>query len=404
MGQNLNIGQQQALVVYGNPESFKKLIASHGQLCKVKQAIACPCVPQNHGSPDMHCTICTGNGYTYTYQRRFLIADENCRRNDSVTELYPFFIPVSEVTRVERMISSAQGGIVDLPILNFNETTIFVNNATVKAAKYEQLRTTYFYDGWTKVTADILDVDVDNGLMWPTQTFYNAKYQSSNPLRAEADIVEIERIWNDVTGVEIEDYDMIGNTFRVKNEEIIAGQMRATYYYSDLTSVITADLKVKDDVETWTHDMESGNIRMAFFPWWNLSKGDIVVIAADANFRTELVTYTGTELTQLWEIELFELNDVILDANGNKYYRDEDFILVGRRYIKWISENRPDPNIVISVRYGFKPAFICYEDNPEPNNLENRRYPKIIYAKSWTKTSRDDVMKLLVPNGIPNTF
>ena len=52
MGFNRNIGAQESLIVRGNPESFRRLIENHGQLCKIKQALACPkCLGANGGSP-----------------------------------------------------------------------------------------------------------------------------------------------------------------------------------------------------------------------------------------------------------------------------------------------------------------------------------------------------------------
>lgn len=392
MAQSLNIGQDNSLVVYGNPESFKKLIKNHGQLCKIKQALFCPCTVSNHGSADYRCTICKGEGFVYTYQRRFMIADEPCRVNVDVTEIYPFYIPVLDVPKVERVISEIQGGIQQMTVNSFSESTIYVEN-DIDAKYYHKMRVTYFFDGWTKVEGDLLTVDAEHGLMFPNATYYDAKYQSSNPLRAEADITQINKIYNYVTGVEITEYERIGNTIKTK-EPIVKNQMKADYYYSDLTQIITADLKTKDDNEVWTHDLESGNIRLALFPWFNVAKGDIIVIAADAQFKTELFVHRGT-LDQLWQIEVIELNDVCIDQDGKVYYRDEDYVLVGNRYVSWISDNIPPDGKTISLKYGYKPAFICFEDNPEPNNLENRRYPKIIYAKSWTKTSKDDITKLL---------
>jgi hypothetical protein len=391
MGQNSNTGQN-SLVVYGDPTSFQRLISSHGQLCKMKQALFCPCTVKNHGSPDMYCLLCHGNGFVYTYQRRFMIADEqNSKCNREATEIYPIYTPILEVTKVERVTSQIQGGIETMPVKTFNDTTIFVENK-INAKYYDSKRVTYFFDGWTKVEEDILTVDEKHGLMWPTKTYYDAAYQSSNPLRAESDIAQLNKIWNSETGEELTDYTRIGNTIKTKRK-ITVGRMKASYYYADLTQIITADLKTADDLETWTNDIESGTIRMAMFPWYNIAKGDIVVIAADAQFKDELFTHRG-DLDQLWQIEVFELNDICLDEDGNTYYRDEDYILIGNRYILWISENKPKDNKVVSIKYGYKPSFICFKDNPEPNNLENRRYPKIIYAKSWTKTNKDDIAKL----------
>ena len=392
MGSSRNIGQQTSLVVYGDADYFNKLIDNHGQLCKIKQGLFCPCVVKNHGSPDQECPICGGNGFVYTYQRRFLISDEPSPCNLEVTELYPFYIPIKEVIKVERMTSAVQGGIKEMPIKSFDDETVYIEN-NINAKNYEKLRVTYFYDGWTLVEGDILTCDVTHGLMFPTKTYFDAGYQSSNPLRAEADIAQINKIYNSVTGIELKKYTRIGNTIKTK-EPIVAGQMVADYYFADLTQIITADLKTKDDLEKWTNDMESGNIRLAMHPWFNIAKGDLVVIAADALYKTEVLTHRGTQ-DQLFQLEIFELNDVCIDEDGALYYRGEDYELVGNRYLTWISSHKPDDGKSISIKYGYKPVFICFEDNPEPNNLENRRYPRIIYVKSYSKTSKDDITKLL---------
>ena len=176
MGTNRNIGAQESLIVRGNPESFRRLIENHGQLCKIKQALACPkCLGVNGGSPDFNCPLCRGTGFIYTYQRRFLIADENSPCNRAATELYPYYYPIMEVTGVQRMQDEKQGGISELEIDHFDEETIYLKAGQIK--EYERNRTTYFFDGWTKVVGDVLTVDVKRGYMRPTKTFFNAGYQ-----------------------------------------------------------------------------------------------------------------------------------------------------------------------------------------------------------------------------------
>ena len=391
MGQYRNVGEQTAIVIFGDPVKAQAVIRNHGQLCKIKQGLPCPCNAANAGTPKITCKICNGTGFVYTYQRRFLVADEFCQRNSAMTELYPYYFPVLEVTGVQVLDSPSQGGIRQAVVTGFDEKTVFIENPGGNFKEYEQNRTTYFFDGWTKVVGDVLTVDVKRGYMRPTKTFFNAGYQSSNPLRAEADIAQIIRIYNKETGIELTDYTMVGNLIKTKTP-IVAGQMVADYYFSDLTQVLTADLETANPNEDWTRDMESGDIRMAVYPWWNVSRGDIIVIAADAQYRDEILTHKG-ELDQLWELEIFELNDVLFDEDGRKFYREIDYTLEGRNIV-WLTDNQPRKGSVISVRYGFKPTFICFEDNPEPNNLENRRYPKIIWAKRWSKTTKNDIAKL----------
>ena len=394
MGINRNIGAKDALKVFGNPESFRKLIDNHGQLCKIKQALACPkCLGRNHGSPDYNCTICQGNGYIYTYQRRFLVADEMSPCNRSATEFYPYYYPVMEVVSFQRCTDERQGGISEIEVESVDTENGIVRIAPGQLRDYEKNRITYFFDGWTKVERDILKVDADHGLMWPTKTIFDAQYQSSNPLRAEADISEIIRIYNIDTDEEITDYTMVGNTIKTK-ETIVSGKMAADYYYSDLTPIITADLVTKEDNEQWTHNMVSGDIRMATYPWFTIAKGDIVTISADAQYYNEILVHQS-DMDLLFQIECFEIDSIIVDEDGKKYYRETDYILDGVRYIRWLTDNQPKKGKTISLRVGYKPSFIIFDSAVERNNLENKRYPLVVHAKSWTKTNKDDIIKLM---------
>jgi hypothetical protein len=390
MGKSRNIGQDNSLVVFGNPESFKKLIKNHGQLAKVKQALPCPCAADNGGSPNFLCPICKGNGFVYSYQRRFFVADEQTQSNKCVTELYPYYVPVIEVVKAERIVSDIQGGIVSMPVTGFDDNTIFIDNAEKCFKDYEKKRVSYFFDGWTKIEGDALRVDSASGYMWPTRTRFDAQYQSSNPLQAEADIAKVDRVYRKSTGEDIQ-YEITGNTFRTR-DEISAGDVLADYYISDLTQIVTADIATKNNNEKWIIDLTAGEVRMALFPWHTVSRGDLIVLAACNLYRSESIVHRG-DLDQLWELEVFEIGDFIIDSSGNRYDRGIDYVLDGR-FVRWLTDNRPADEKTISVRYGYKPTYICFEDNPEPNNLENKTYPKIIFAKSWSKIKADDIAKI----------
>jgi hypothetical protein len=386
MGQNVNIGQQGSLTVYGNPESFKKVISSHGQLCKIKQAISCPCVSSNHGSPRFDCEICNGDGYTYRYQRRFLVTDEQSRISGKI--ITPYWNPIRSVVKVQNVTSALQGGITELEVQSFSDAEIrLVHNAI----NYEKKRVTYTFDGWTYVAREKLRVDAVNKLMYADGTLFDAQYQSSNPLGAYADIAQVIKIWNDDTGKELKNYEVVGNTISTQNT-VDADNMYIEYYYADITKVINTDVVNRNTNEVWTHDLSSGECKMAFYPFWELTRGDIIVLPAIVLYKNEQLKHLK-DLDRLHEIEIFSLNDTILDESGNIYSIDTDFILYGR-YIKWIG-NKPDVGKWISVRYGYKPSYIIFEDAPQPNSAENKQYPIIVLGKSWSKTTKDDVAKLL---------
>jgi len=387
MGQNTNTGESLSLTVFGNPNNFRKLIKNHGQLCKVKQALACPnCMGNNHGSPDIHCDLCNGDGYIYTNQRRFMVVDENSPSEGK--KIFPFYNPILSVVKVQNVTSEIQGGITDLEVDSFNDTEIILKENVVK---YELKRVTYTFDGWTKVENEKLEVDSSNGLMYANGTIYNAMYQSSNPLIAFSDIAQVLKIWNIDTGVEITDYTIEGKTIITK-QPIVSDKMYMNYYYADLTQVITADINTRKPNETFTHDLTSGECKMAFYPFIDISRGDLIILSATVLWKNEVLNHTK-DLDKLFEMEIQELNLVILDNLGKQYSLDTDYILQGR-HIKWIG-NKPKIGSSISVRYGYKPSFIVFEDNPIPLNLENKIYPKTVLAKSWSKISKDDIAQLI---------
>ena len=385
MGTNTNIGQDNAVTVFGNPESFKKLIKNHGQLAKIKQALACPCMANNHGSADYNCEICNGDGYVYTYQRRFLVSDENSRTCNKT--IIPFWNPILSVSKVQNVTSAIQGGVTELTVDTFDETTITLTEATTN---YEKKRVTYTFDGWTYVQNEKLRVDTVNKLMYADGTIYDAGYQSSNPLNAFADITQIVKIMNNDTGSELTSYTYEGNV--ISTTASISENMYIDYYYADMTQVITTDLVNRDNNEVWTHDLKSGECKMAFYPYWEVSKGDLIVLSATVLYKNEMLDHRK-DLDRLHEIEVFDLNEKILDGSGNVYYIDTDYILQGR-HIKWIG-NKPTIGSKISVRYGYKPSYVIFEDNPQPNNLENKQYPITVVSKSWSKINSTDVAKLL---------
>lgn len=386
MGKNTNTGADASLTVYGNPESFRRVIKNHGQIAKIKQVLVCPCVSGNSGSADYLCELCNGKGFIYTYQRRFLVADEVVRSCGK--SIFPFWNPVMDVVGVQNLVSDVQGGITNLTIESFDDTTIFVAEDT---PNFQQKKATYYFDGWTYIAEDKLTVDAENGIMYAPSAIYDAKYQSSNPLKAYADIAEVVRVWNSETGEEIVNFEFYGNTITTK-EPIESGKMYAEYYLSDLTQVIPADLATQNNNEVWTHELTSGSVRMAFYPFWDLTRGDIVTLAGSVLYKNEQFPYLGQELSELWEMEVFDLNNVIIDSNGKKYYLNTDYILQGK-HIKWIG-NTPKKNAIVSVRYGYKPSFIVFDDNPQNNNLENKIYPKIVFAKAWSKIDREEVARL----------
>lgn len=51
-------------------DNYVALIERHGQWIRWRTAQKCSCVQPGSMQPDIHCKICGGRGYTYTYQKQ----------------------------------------------------------------------------------------------------------------------------------------------------------------------------------------------------------------------------------------------------------------------------------------------------------------------------------------------
>jgi hypothetical protein len=397
MGQFLNTGQYNTISVTGKPAHFQTLIHRHGPLAKVKQALACTCLADGHGSPALDCPICNGDGYVYTYQRRFLIIDENSKTTYNAEfktsdTIVPFWNPILDVIKVENVTSDIQGGISTLAISSFDDTTITLVTGT---DPHMTKRVTYYFDGWTYHENEQLVVDTINKQMTATGTIFNNEYQTGNAVKAYSDIAQVDKVWNNSTGKELTTYTVDGNMISTITP-IEKDQMYINYYSSDLTNIIISDPNNRENNEVWTHELKNGEVKVALFPWMEISKGDLIILVSTVLYKNEILEHQKL-LDKLWEVEIFALNDKIFDNNGKIYYINTDYILQGR-YIKWISNNKPAIGNKFSIRYGYKPAYIVFEDNPQPNNAENQQFPTMVMAKSWSKISKNDIAKLTVNN------
>jgi hypothetical protein len=404
-----HLGRSSPVFTYiGNPEKFISLINKYGILAKVMQAIKCPCV-NDDGSPSIYCNICNGDGFIYRFQRKFLQLDEDTEYRDWINDfndprtemyIYPFRVPILQPIKVERVSEPELGGIVEYDILEFDSEKIKIGkkNPTDRfPLHYEKMRVSYYFDNYVKIENELVEVDVNNKILTTKSTLYkNEPYSFSNVFQIHGNIAEIIEIKNINNNHLYTNYKFNRNKIYINlnpNEpNLEENKISVSYYYVPPCKVLPADFDIRTELEKFNTSLKTGTIRIALEPWYEVSQGDIIILLTYFYYNNDIITHRNN-LDTLSQFNVVKLDDIIIDENGTKYYLNIDYIHYDFNKIKWIG-NQPEQGTKFSIRYSYNPTFIVFQDEPIFNNLTNKNFPVIVYAKLWNQTLQKDLMKV----------
>jgi len=385
-----------------DPDTFERLIANHGILARILQSRKCPCAGKTGGYPNMYCKLCKGDGYIYTFQRRMLQTDENSPVLDNSQVVHPYRVPLLEPLKVERVLSPDQGGIINVPIAGFDDRQIYLDgtNKEILPLHYERRRVSYYFDRFNYVKKDTVKVSpINPNLLYVTQTLFDDQYRTGNPMQASGDVTVVKRVF-DQTG-----YEWSVKSFQKQEIELepgqkvpVQGQVFAEYYYAPAEKVLATDMDSTDENEKWTTNITSGQTRIALQARWEIGQGDLITFLVPEIFKDEVLGHSGAAFDQLMEFDVSRVTADILAEDGQTYVQGEDFIFRPFHRIQWIGSRQPQADQTIAVRYAYRPTYILFMDNPAPNTLDNKQFPKVFMAKWYTRLLQKDLEKA------PNTF
>jgi hypothetical protein len=397
LAQNVHPGQRErgTFAFSGTPQKFIALVRNHGMLCRVLQSRKCPCATLA-GSPDLFCKQCKGDGYVYDYQRKLLQADELTSevKGDRST-VFVSWVPILEPISVERLIAPEQGGNKRYKIEGFSPNTIHISGSPLPL-HWNQLRTSYYFDRFEYIKGDQVEVDVGTRTLTSVLTRYDGKIVYGNVDEVHGDLTIIERIYNRVTGYEYTNYEFTRNKIYIGSgqAELVPGEIEVDYYYAPPTPVLPADLDTRNDKESWTSIITSGDIRMSLEPWYELVEGDLITFLSSEFQKHQIIQHNGVlGEDKINEFDVSRLDDIIIDETGRKYFKGKDYYLRDFRKIIWIGDKPADGNN-FSVKFLYRPTFTIFLDNPVPNNMENKKYPKTINGKYFNMMKTRDVEKI----------
>ncbi len=377
--------------VSANPDTFARIVNTHGLLARVMRARACPCVMVS-GSPDWYCSLCHGDGQLYDFQRKLMIGDEDSDISWDGSVVYPQRIPIIEPIKVQRGLAPEQGGTVTYNILNYTGTEIRISGIPLPKP-YEVMRVSYFADRFTHVENEVVTVDTALRTLTTIGTLFDDGSRSSNFVNIHGDIAIIDRIWNIVTGYEYTDYTFNKNQVYLgaTGPAPAAGQIRMNYYFVPPERVAAQEIDTRNEKEEKSlTGLPQGILRMMFNSYMELGEGDHITLLMPVYYKNDIITHrTGTD--RIFEFDVANIDDRIFDESGAIYYKGVDYVLRNYRSINWVAGGRqPAAGKKISVKYGYHPTFVVFGDMPAPNNLDNRLYPITVMTKMWGKTQRSD--------------
>lgn len=390
-----------------NPEKFISLIKNHGVLSRVMQARTCPCI-KDSGSPSMYCTLCRGDGIIYSFQRKLLQEDEDSERSWDGATVNPFRVPIIQPLKVETMREPERGGIEQYIIDSFNDTEIAISvNQTLYQSPalpkhFEKMRVSYYFDRYNHVEDEIATVDAATSTLTMPGTRWDDGHRTGNVKNVSGDITIVERVHSIANDHDYTNFwfrkNQIYVTVGVGEPPLVQDDIIVSYYYCPCTLTLPAELLTRLDKSlNFAADLTSGTVRIAFEPWYEIGQGDIITFLSATLYTNELLRH-NEDLDKLREFDINTIVDDIVDEDGVYYRQGVDFQLKNFRDIHWLAGgNQPDSQKRISVRYGYRPTFIVFEENPQPSSLENKQYPPLVTAKLWSKTLNKDIQQMANP-------
>ncbi len=407
MGQGL--GRNSPVQLTLGKDNYCALIERHGQWIRWRTAVKCSCVKMPSMQPDIHCSVCGGEGVIYSFQKDQIVFESVLQMNDSG------ILEVGEDKRDCELVR----------VYDFDGNTyenaeklgnyIYLNAETIKN------KGTYFTSVMKKKTVQSVEKAVctkgDDG-------FYKVSgLKSGKPnidgvyYTASGDIISIGKI-TDSIGNEYKAEEFRLDTFLAKRKE------NTEESENELPEVLTAENV--EYVPPFIFALLNQNLSKADMQAMVDVQGDAVVtypyecdVANDDVLTVLAGTYTNKEVNARTAFEtdtlgVYFVYDIvsctgIVNGEVFEYKQGRDFILVGTNKIKWLEETAvayPEVGDGYSITYHVLPTYKVVKQIPQIRTSENQRFPKKAVVKLFTTYSENTGVNRqeIGRNGISGSF
>lgn len=391
------MGKNSPIVLTLGKDNYEALIERHGQWIRWQIANKCSCVKDGM-QPDIHCKLCGGLGYQYTFQKDNLvyetvmindtsgiisISDDN--KDAALIEVYDF--TGKRYTNAEKLDC----------FITLNEpapqkgTYIVIVMRKLSVKKIEIAETIKQNDlGYFQI----------KGLRSKKPNIEGLYYD------APGDVLSIGKI-KDAAGLEYEPKEFRLDMFRIEphtEENEVDGETVVTeipitepvicedvtymppYIFALLNQNISkADAQAMVDVQ--------GDAVVTFPYGCDVAQDDVLTVLAGSNTQKDVIVRTSYKTDTLGSYFVKEIVSITgIDAEGKPitYKQGVDYILVDTNKIKWLetdNSNYPEEGEPYSVVYHYLPTYRVVKEIPQLRTSENQRFPKKAVVKIYSNYS-----------------
>lgn len=353
---------------------YDEAIGRHGQWVRWMKSTKCPCVDPVDGQPDPQCDQCIGRGWVYRPPKTFTILQEVSRR-DGQGRVYPRHTPVSNVLAVKRNST-------DVPFASPQPSEDYIKLDPPYPPHYAPLTVDYEFSVEESVTADTPEV-IGSGILRVQGTDF-----SDQGKRFEGTITGVTRVENltrnetyTVSRFEKEYIYLDGmGTYQNGDELGVDFTYVGPFYF--VLSQITQKMRYES-----AYVLADASAQLVCPAWAMPSDGDIFTQLAGEIPSREVVEPAASS----GDDEIHTYFDIAylvyaVDQGENEYTPGEDFELVGRNKIHWIS---PKPSSPYTVEFTYHPTFVSIVEQTSMRRAENKEFANKINLKELARTSQE---------------
>lgn len=375
-------------------DNYCALIERHGQWIRWRIASKCSCVTNNSMQPDIHCTLCSGRGFTYTYQKNQVGFSVVLNNGSNVFEVEDRFTD-SEL----------------IEVYDYNG----VRYKAEKIGKYVQIKSdkqlqkggyfTFLFKQPIEKTLENVTVDKQVNGYFEVPNLTNQQPNIDGVYyEVKSDIVSIDTII-DANGLEYQPTEYRLNMFRIENHtQIVIDDVTGEEKEEKIPIEMPLTLTNVKFIQPFIFALLNQNLSKADMQQVVESQGDAILtypyecdVSNDDVITVLAGTYTNKEVMvrQHYEtdtIGVYFVSDIIscsMIVDDKEVYFTEgvDFILSGTNKIKWINGNGPSEGEAYSITYRVLPTYRVVKDIPQIRTSENQRFPKKAVVKLQTTYS-----------------
>lgn len=384
----IGLGRNSPVKLTLSKDNYSALIERHGQWIRWRIASKCSCVKYGNMQPDIHCKICGGRGFTYSYQKDSVGFDVVMEKETSG------ILQISE-----RFVDSELVEVYDTEGNRFPDAKkfgqfIYLNpQKTLEKGVYYNVivRTS------TEKTISIVEVSKKNDLGY----YVIPGLVSSQPntdgvyYNASGDIVSIGKI-TDSNGIEYKAEEFRLNQFRIEPKTDEDGEIipiadpitveNVTFIPPFIFALLNQNLS-KADMQMMV-DLQ-GDAVLSYPYEYDVSNDDVLTVLAGTYTNKEVVVRQEYKTDTLGVYFVYDIVSCtgIVDGKIVDYIEGKDFIIVGTNKIKWLEtedSNYPDSGDTYSITYHVLPTYKVVKDIPQLRTSENQRFPKKAVVKLLT--------------------